>query len=261
MSNEDLIPTFQGTWFNQLDPFWGYLKIGEYKSISDGGEAVAIVHARHGKNEPAIWYRGVWKPTDQGFEVLAGPYHWKNICLFSTPPTKESPNRLMFRSKLNGWGNCNLGRLSDEEEQKFVDSLSDLPIWQDVKSFWRDYPSATWEESKKYMQPFVHVNGPPSSQPQRTQFPENFWTHNGGQPLPSQGGGEQPEGAQQHSNPPANSDGGQPNQQPNTPQDTTDKPKQEAKAKASGGRDKDGDGHVIDDVVTGRAFKKDDSEK
>lgn len=263
MANDDLIPVMQGTWFNIQDPYWGYLKLEEYKSISEGGECVAVIHAKHGRNEPPIWYRGVWRPTDNGYEAIAGPYHWTRMSAFSTPPTADQPNRLMFRSKLNGWGDCNMGRLTDEEEQKFVDSLTNLPVWQEVKTFWRDYPSATWEESKKHLRPFPNYNGPPASRPEPVQFPEHEQTHNGGQTMTPQGGGVQPEGAgEQPPSPPNDSDGpGQGPQQANTPQ-SPQNPQPPANSQTQGnGADKDGDGHVIDDVATGRVFKKDNKDE
>lgn len=225
MAQEDTIPTLQGTWFNDLDPFWGYLKFEDYKSISEGGECVAIVHCRHGRNEPPIWYRGVWKPTPMGFEAIAGPYHWKNIAVFSIPASKDRPQMTYFRSNLNGWGWCNMGRLADQEEQKFVDQLSALPVWQEVKSFWSDYPYASWAESQKYLQPIANYNGPPASLPKPLYYPENYETHNGGQTLPPQGGGLQPQGAAEpQQTPPQRSDGpDQGPQQSNVPQ-TQDAP-------------------------------------
>lgn len=226
MSNEDLIPILQGTWRSFEDPYWGYLKFDEYKSISEGGECVAIVHARHGRNEPPIWYRGVWKPTARGFEALAGPYHWKHIFVASAPGTQEHPAVCVFRSKLNGWGECYLHKLDDQQEQEFVDSLKNLPVWQQVKSFWADYPSATWPESKKWMQPYHHFNGPPASQLENNQYPENQWTHNGGQTMTPQGGGQQPAGAGEQPPSPANdSDGpGMGPDQTNTPQNQENPP-------------------------------------
>lgn len=354
----DLNGEFEGTWFNTLDPFYGYLKIEPYKNEDEGGECLAVVHAKHGRNEPPIWYRGVWKPTDLGWEVIAGPFHWKQIAMFTTPPTRNTPNlRQYFRSELNGWGSCNMGKLGEKEEQEFIDSLGQqLGAWQTEPTYWRDYPSATWPESKKYMVPshtFDGAGAPPKPMPGVAL--EDQVTHNGGQPIPPQtampnippfpipsdsketgqaglpkpgggdgGGGEQPPpdgggqqppppdngggnggqgGGEQPPNgggggggqqpPPPNNNGGggaqqpapqqQPQQQNGGQQQAQQgKPapansgagqqqqakaaqpaqnggtKQQAQPKSGGsGADKDGDGHVIDDVISGRVFKKD----
>lgn len=162
---DEILKEFEGTWFNVLDPYYGYLKIEEYQGEHDGGECVAVIHAKHGETDPPIWYRGVWRPTAMGFEAIAGPYHWKNMALFDKPKTESGPYLKFFRSQLNGWGGCNMGRLPDGDEQEYVDELPHLPGWQEEKSYWKDYPSATWEESSKYVHPERKYYGPTDPPP------------------------------------------------------------------------------------------------
>lgn len=142
---------FVGCWFNAMDPYYGYLKIFPYSHEYNGGDAIAMVHAHHGENEPVVWYRGVWKPTRTGYEVWCGPYHWKNIAMFSTPETENGPMMLFFRSKLNGWGACNMGRLPDNEEKELLDSLKGIPEWQNEISYPKDNPNDLFEHNRKYL--------------------------------------------------------------------------------------------------------------
>jgi hypothetical protein len=187
-----LMELFQGTWFNELDPYYGYLHIKPFKNEDEGGEAVALIHAKHGKTDPPIWYQGVWKATDFGFEVVAGPYHWKQIAMFGTPVTREvSFPRLYFESFMNGWGQCNMGKLGATEELDWVEKMKDLfPTWQDYppqeRTFWKDYPSATWCESQKFMKPSHTFDDAGTAKLNPKVPPEDQVTHNGGQPVAPQ---------------------------------------------------------------------------
>lgn len=146
----DLNPEFIGTWRSDLNPWYGYLK------INPDGTCIAIKHAHHGKdpNEPVSWWCGKWHPTDMGWEVWAGPFHWKYLQLMSTPATKSSGVRNYFRSLLNGWGECNLGKLEPGEEQQFVDHVAaqHKPIHQEVCTQPLDWPTEPAALAQKYLQ-------------------------------------------------------------------------------------------------------------
>lgn len=221
----EVVKEFEGTWFNILKPFYGYLKIYPYKGEADGGEALAMIHSKHGYNEPPIWYRGVWRPTDMGYQVWCGPYHWKNIAIFATPDTKNPKmgQREYFRSEMNGWGWCNFGKLGTKEEQEYIDKLKGLPGWQEEPTFPKDYPNATWCESKKYVRP-PHTFDSDVAQPQ----PHVPGTHVGGgqgpQPPEQPNASSQPDPAPHPPVPPAPGGGPPPPQYPDPNADPKPQP-------------------------------------
>lgn len=216
-----LIKDIEGAWFNLLSPMYGYLYFEEYKNEDEGGECFAAIHALHGKNEPWIWWRGVWKPTDMGFEVLVGPYHFKGLARFETPKTRDTDEREYFLSQLNGWGQANMGKMGPGPDVDALNKLKgQLPPWQEEKTYWKKYPNATWCESKLFMRP-IHTFDPNADPPKPMPGvpPEDQVDHNGGQLVPPQAGEHaiNPSGPVPPPPPPGGGQGGPGGQPPQPP--------------------------------------------
>lgn len=308
---DEITDQFTACWFSAADPYYGYLKIFPYSHEYNGGDAIAMPHAGRGDTTPLTWYKGTWKPTSMGYEVIAGPYHWKNIALFNEPETPNAPLFKRFTSNLNGWGGCNLGILPGGDEKELLDSLEGLPEWQEALTYWAPYPSASFEQSREY---YSHsgrleqrdkrkkkmakqgITTPEQGAPvlptangdvpkkqggdgKDEQTPANEEGSgkgdggNGGNGGDSgNGGGEsggKPSGGDDAGKADSASGGGKQQQSAQTKNtdsgksndsSSNGKGKDDSGKKSGGGLDKDGDGNVADDIVTGRFLRKNKDE-